>query len=149
MQLHRYVLTIIFFFFSTIAFAKGEIKLLPQSIVGKTFIFQIIGSYNPESNPNADTSYQMIFSKKHYTYRILANGKSYKGRYHYVRKKVNGVLIGVIALKEKDSGKATAYHMILIGNDRSGFYIYQQRFGAIKPNVRMNLAKYYILSPNK
>lgn len=145
MKLYHYFLTIIIFLCATTIFAKGEVKSLPQSLIGKTFIFQIIGSYNPKNNPNAGTSYQMIFSKKYYTYRILASGKIYKGRYHYVRKKINGVLIGVIELKEKDSGKATAYHMILIGNGRTGFYVYQQRLGAIKPNVRMNLAKYYIL----
>lgn len=118
---------------------------LLKSLVGQHFIFQILGSYNPKSNPNADSSYELAFTKHRYIYRVLGTKKIYKGYYTYVRKSVNGVFIGVINLKEKDSGKPTAYHMILIGNKLQGFYVYQQNIGAIKPNVRMNLAKYYVL----
>ncbi len=135
---------ILIFLFSLFAF-KSMAGELPKSIDGKAFIFQVVGQYDPDSNPNANSIYQMTFSSKTYRYFDLKKHTKEHGQYTYLRKKINDVFVGVISLKETDSGKPTFYHMVLVGTDHSGFYTYVQEYGAIKPDVRMNVARYYIL----
>lgn len=117
---------------------------LPKTLEGTTFIFQVVGEYNPKDNPNAGAVYKMSFDQHKYHYTVLSSQTHYQGKYSYQRKNVNGVYVGVIKLAEYDSKNPTNYYMILVGDGRSGYYIYKQTQGAIKPNQRLNVAKYYI-----
>lgn len=118
---------------------------LPSTLNGSTFIFQVVGNYNPKTNPNAFQVYRMSFTKSNYSYVVLSSNQHYSGKYTYQRKNVNGVSVGVIRLGESDAGQPTNYTMTLVGDNHSGYYIYKQATGAIKPNVRMNVAKYYLV----
>jgi len=126
---------------STLSYAAD----LPNTLNGSTFIFQVVGDYNPKTNPNAAQVYKMSFTKNKYSYVVLASNQHFNGKYSYQKKNVNGVSVGVITLGESDAGKATHYSMVLVGDNHSGYYIYKQTTGAIKPNARMNVAKYYLV----
>lgn len=133
-----------FLFLSLMVIALSAKAVLPNTIDGKTFLFQV-ANIQHKNNPNANQIFIMHFSKDTYTYEVVSKQKIIKGQYTYkVLDETNG--IALISCHEMDNNIKTDYTLLLnTENDKSGLYIYKQTNGSITPQKRLNFSYYTIL----
>ncbi len=138
----RFLLIVSLCLLPIVAVGEPVKSLLPSQLEGQTFLFTVDSTPSPD-NPNASVSYLMRFAKDTYEYQIIGSGKVLTGKFHYTVYQDKLGPIGVISATELFDGVESTYKMVLVPkNKTTGLYLFKQITGAIKPNVRMNSARY-------
>lgn len=123
---------------------------VPETLSGKIFINKT-GPLWSVQNPNADSLLRLEFTDDTYTSHFLRTGDRVQGKYRYeVFKSQTGLAhsVGVLEAEEDFQGQTTLFTLTLVClGDRTGTFVYNQRQGAIKPDVRQNTGIWIVQDP--
>lgn len=114
---------------------------MPKSFSGLTVLVRVNGNYSPE-NPMAGTLQEMVFSKLNYKSTVMNTRESVEGSYRY--KRLDGNL-GQLTMREGKAEDISLYtETFVCETNTTGYFIFSQTKGTIKPDIRQNTGIYII-----
>ncbi|WP_299492261.1 hypothetical protein [uncultured Shewanella sp.] len=128
-------------FFCYIGQSVGDSCTMPKSFAGLTLLIRVNGNYTPD-NPMAGTLQEMTFSRLNFKSMVLNTRESVEGSYRYTRLDSN---LGQLSIREGSGDNVSLYtETFVCETNTTGYFIFSQTQGVIKPNVRQNTGIYII-----
>ncbi|WP_298768454.1 hypothetical protein [uncultured Shewanella sp.] len=129
------------FLFFHIGQSVADSCAIPESLAGLTLLIRVNGNYSPE-NPMAGTLQEMTFSRLNFKSTIMNTRESVEGAYRYKRLDTN---IGQLSVREGADDAPSLYtETFVCETNTTGYFIFSQTQGTIKPDVRQNTGIYII-----
>ncbi|MCL1123093.1 hypothetical protein [Shewanella surugensis] len=131
----------LFLFVCIVGQTAAESCSMPKSFTGLTLLIRVDGNYSPE-NPMAGTLQEMTFNRLNYKSTIMNTRESVEGSYRYTHLDTN---LGQLNMREGVGDDLSLYtETFVCETNTTGYFIFSQTKGTIKPDVRQNTGIYVI-----
>ena len=133
----------LFLFICFVGQSAAESCFMPNSFVGLTLLVRVNGNYSPE-NPAAGTLHEITFSQLSYKSTVMNTRESVEGSYRYKRLDRN---LAQLNIREGAGDELSLYtETFVCETNTTGYFIFSQTQGIIKPDIRQNTGIYIIRS---